>query len=140
MTILNRVWRSPYDLNILLLKTKKFSDFLRWGSRLFHSIMVDGKKEFLKNLCFVLTRGILCIFRIDYNKPLEGIKLTEHLGFSFSKRQSSTHQRRSRRDSNPNSWQIFSFDVPLIPSVKARHAFYWIDSNFSLNELLKAWS
>ena len=39
------------NLRILLLKTKKLSDFLRWGSRLFHSIIPDGKKEFLKKLC-----------------------------------------------------------------------------------------
>ena len=30
---------------ILLLKTEKLSDFLRQGSKLFHSIMVNGKKR-----------------------------------------------------------------------------------------------
>ena len=41
------------NLRIFFFKTKKFSDFLRWGSRLFHSIMVDGKKVFEKVLfCF----------------------------------------------------------------------------------------
>ena len=45
------------NLRILLLKTEKFSGFLRLGSRLFHSIIVDAKKRFLKKLCFMLTRG-----------------------------------------------------------------------------------
>ena len=54
------------NLRILLLKTEKFLGFLRLGSRLFHSIIVDGKKRFLKKLCFMLTREILCTFRVEY--------------------------------------------------------------------------
>ena len=73
------------SLRILLLKPEKSSDFLRWGSRLFHSVMVDEKKKFLKKLCFVLTRGILYIFRVEYNEHLVEIKLTRYLGFSFSR-------------------------------------------------------
>ena len=49
-------------LRIFLLKTEKFSDFLKSGSSLFQSVMVDGKEELLKKLCFVFRRGILCIF------------------------------------------------------------------------------
>ena len=33
-------------LRVLILKTKKLSDFLRWGSKLFYSIMADRKKKF----------------------------------------------------------------------------------------------
>ena len=44
--------------------------------------MIDGKKEFLKKLCFVLRRRMLCIFRVEYNKRQVGIKLNGHLGFS----------------------------------------------------------
>ena len=74
------------NLRILLLRTKK-SDFLRWGPSLSHSIMVDGKKEFLKKLCFIKSfyKGILWIFRVEYNEHLVGIKLNRYLGFSFSK-------------------------------------------------------
>ena len=36
--------------------------------------------------------------------------------------------------------RLFSFDEPLIAPVVARHALYCIDSSFSLNKLLKAWS
>ena len=86
------------NLWILLLKTKKLSDFLRWGSKLFNSVMVAGKKVF---------RRMLCIFRVEWNERLVGIKLKIYLGFSFSKtlqkRQSFPHQRRSLRDSSPNS-------------------------------------
>ena len=32
--------------------------------------MVDEKKEFLKKLCFVFRRGMLCIFRVEHNKHL----------------------------------------------------------------------
>ena len=80
------------NLRILLLRTKKSSDFLRWGPSLSHSIMVDGKKEFLKKLCFIFfvfykkfLQGILWIFRVEYNEHLVGIKLNRYLGFSFSK-------------------------------------------------------
>ena len=47
------------NLRIFLLKTEKFSDFLRLGSRLFHSIMVDGKKSFV--VFCVSKRGIMYI-------------------------------------------------------------------------------
>ena len=92
----------------LLLKTEKLSNFLRWGSRLFHSIMVDGRKEFLKKLRFLLRRGMLCIFRVEYNECLVGIKLNRYLGLwlykTLWKRQSFLHQRRSWIDPNSNSW------------------------------------
>ena len=52
---------------------------------MFHSVMADRKKEFLKEMWFVFRRGILCIFRVEYNKRLVGIKLKSYLGFSFSR-------------------------------------------------------
>ena len=36
------------NLRILVLKTEKLPDFLKRGSKLFHSVMVDVKTEFLK--------------------------------------------------------------------------------------------
>ena len=51
--------------------------------------MVDGNKEFLKELCFVFRRGILCTFRVEYNERLVGIKLKRYLGFLFSKTSSN---------------------------------------------------
>ena len=51
MTIVDRVWRWPYEL----------SAFLRPGSSLFYSLIVDGKKEFSKKLCFLLRRGFFSV-------------------------------------------------------------------------------
>ena len=46
-------------LSIFSLKTDILLEFLRLGSKLFHSMIAEGKKEILKKLCFVLIRGIL---------------------------------------------------------------------------------
>ena len=48
MTIINKFEDGRMNLRILLLKTEKFSDFLRWGSKLFHAIMGHGKNVFQK--------------------------------------------------------------------------------------------
>ena len=72
------------NLRILFVKTEKLSDFLGRGSKLFHSNMVDGKKELLKKLCFVFRREMLCIFRVEFNEHLaRGIKLKRYLFFHF---------------------------------------------------------
>ena len=47
------------NARISSLRTLKLSHFRRLTSNLFHSIIVDGKKEFLKKLCLVLKQGIL---------------------------------------------------------------------------------
>ena len=56
MTIVGRVWRFCMNLRMLVLKSDKLSAFLRPGSNLFHSMIVDGKNGFLKKLWFVLKR------------------------------------------------------------------------------------
>ena len=50
------------SLRMLVLKSDKLSAFLRPGSSLFHSIIVDGKNKFLKKLWFVLRRGMFSAF------------------------------------------------------------------------------
>ena len=40
-------------------------NFSRGGSKLFHSIMVDCKKESLKKLWFMFRRERLCIFQVE---------------------------------------------------------------------------
>ena len=35
------------------MKSTKLFEFRRVGSRLFHSLIVDGKKELLKELCLI---------------------------------------------------------------------------------------
>ena len=46
-------------VSIFSLKTEILFEFLRLGSKLFYSIITDGKKELLKKLCFVPIRAIL---------------------------------------------------------------------------------
>ena len=62
-------------LSIFSLKTEILLEFLRLGSKLFHSIIADGKKEFLKKLCFVLIRGILPTVLVAYGVLLTGMRL-----------------------------------------------------------------
>ena len=52
------------NFKILLLKTPTLSELRMPGSRLFHSFIVEGKKEFLKKLCFVRIWEILSGFLV----------------------------------------------------------------------------
>ena len=51
------------NFSISVLKTGKFSAFLRSGFNLFHSVIVDEKGEFLG---FVFRRGMFAAFLVDY--------------------------------------------------------------------------
>ena len=73
------------NLRMLVLKSDKLSAFLRPGSSLFHSMIVDGKNEFLKKLWFALRRGIFSAFLVGYNVGLTGIKLKKYQGCSLFK-------------------------------------------------------
>ena len=66
------------NLRILVLKSDKLSAFLRPGSNLFHSMIVDGKNEFLKKLWFVLRSGMFSAFLVWYNVGLAGIKIKRY--------------------------------------------------------------
>ena len=66
------------NLRILVLKSDKLSAFLRPGSNLFHSIIVNGKNKFLKKLWFVLRKGMFSVFLVEYNVRLTGIKLKRY--------------------------------------------------------------
>ena len=66
------------NLRMLVLKYDKLSAFLRPGSNLFHSMIVDGKNEFLKKLWFVLRRGMFSTFLVGYNISLIGINLKRY--------------------------------------------------------------
>ena len=52
VTIKKRIWGRSYE-SILSLRIETLLEFLILVSKLFHSIIADGKKEFLKNLYFV---------------------------------------------------------------------------------------
>ena len=72
-------------LSIFSLKTEILLEFLRLGSKLFHSIITDGKKEFLKKLCFVLIRGILLSVLVAYGVHLTGMRWKGILDVHFWK-------------------------------------------------------
>ena len=81
----NALWILHYGSNCLMLETvfefvfskmtsAKFkpcnefkpSDILRAGSKLFQSMAVGGKSQFLKKMKFVLIRGMLSMFLVKY--------------------------------------------------------------------------
>ena len=66
------------NLRMLVLKSDRLSAFLRPGSSSFHSMIVDGKNEFLKKLWFALRRGMFSGFLVGYNVGLTGIKLKRY--------------------------------------------------------------
>ena len=66
------------NLRILVLKTDKLSTFLRPASNLLHSIIADGKSDFLKKLWLILRRGMFSGFLVKYNLPVTGIKLKKY--------------------------------------------------------------
>ena len=129
---------------IFFLNIDKLSESRMASSSLFHSERVEGKKEFLKKLCFTLKMGMLCTALEVWNECPTGIKWNRYRGCSFlktlHKRQSFLYQGQSLWGSKPNSWFSFSLGVPLIAPVIARQALYWIDYSQSWKELLKVWS
>ena len=48
-------------------------------SRLFHSVTMDGKYEFLKKVCLTLYGGILSMFLVLYVLLMVGILLNRYL-------------------------------------------------------------
>ena len=68
MRVIHRIRRWLYGV---FLK----SELRSVTSDLFHLMIVDGKKEFLKKLDFVFKRGKLQILLAVYNECIMGIKL-----------------------------------------------------------------
>ena len=62
MTIIEVIWFRNFE--ILLLKM--FLNFLICESRLFHSFIVEGEKEFFKKSCIVRSWGMFSEFRAKY--------------------------------------------------------------------------
>ena len=114
------------NLRIFDLKTLGVSELRMLESNLFHSIMVDGKYEFLKNWCFTLIWGILSAFLVLYGQFDCGFISKKYIGhwflYTLKKRHSFLYQRLCWRDSKPSSWLIFSLDDPLMAPVIAEAA------------------
>ena len=71
------------NCKMLFLKRAKLSELLTeiLLSRLFHSITVDGKNEFLKKVCLTLNRGMLSILFFVLDAVLVvGILSNRYLG------------------------------------------------------------
>ena len=71
------------NFRILFLKSTKRFEFRRVGSKLFHSMIVEGKKEFLKKLCLILKQGMLSTFLVAYAWVFWGISLKRYWGLLF---------------------------------------------------------
>ena len=82
--IKNRIWGRSYEIKYFSLKTEIPSEFLRFGSKLMHSIIADRKKELLKKLCFVLIRVILLSFLVAYDVHFTGMRWKRYFGCSIS--------------------------------------------------------
>ena len=66
------------NFKILFLKTTTFFEFHRVGSKLFHSIIVEAREEFLKKLHLILEQGILLTFLVVYSWVFSGISLKRY--------------------------------------------------------------
>ena len=66
MIIENGIGDGLINFKILLLKAGKVLEFLVFKSKLFHSMTVEGKKEFIKKLCLSLKRVILSLVLVLY--------------------------------------------------------------------------
>ena len=64
--------------NKLFLKISKEAELQISKSSLFHSLITDGKKEFLRKLCLTLKVIILSEFLVVCNLLLLGIKLNKY--------------------------------------------------------------
>ena len=72
------------NCKMLFLKRARLSELLTLLSRLFHSITVDRKNEFLKKLCLTLNLGMLTIlFLVLYSILKVGILSKRYLGNRF---------------------------------------------------------
>ena len=63
------------NLRILSLKALGHFDFQRLGSKMFHSRIIAGKKEFLKTLCVMLKKKNVVNFFGSMCIRLSGIRL-----------------------------------------------------------------
>ena len=89
--------------NKCFLKISKEAELRISRSSLFHSLITDGKKEFLKKLCLTLKGVMLSEFQVVCNLLLLGIKLNKYGVDFFCRKDSFLNQRLERRCSIPNS-------------------------------------
>ena len=66
------------NFRILFTETTKSFEFRRVGPKLFHSMIVEGKKEFLKRFCLILNQGMLSTFFVVYAWVFSSISLKKY--------------------------------------------------------------
>ena len=66
---------------ILFWNVRKLSELWRLETNLFHAEIVDGEKDFLKEVCFVLRLGRLCTVLVVYGARLTGFKCKKLCSF-----------------------------------------------------------
>ena len=71
------------NFRILFLETAKLFEFRKVESKMFHSVIVEGRKEFLKKLCLILKQGMLSTFLVAYECVFSGISLKRYWGLLF---------------------------------------------------------
>ena len=69
-----------FAAGLINFKILRLGSFWISGSSLFHSIMTDGKKVFLKKLCLTLKWGILFVFLVEYGLINLGIIWKRYFG------------------------------------------------------------
>ena len=72
-TICRRSYKLYYDVS----ESSTSTEFIKLGSRLFHSIIVDEKEKFLNKLWLALFSGILAWFPVIQEGFLVGVILNK---------------------------------------------------------------
>ena len=80
-----KIWERSYEIKHFSLKTEILLEFLRLRSKLFHSRIADGKKEFWKKLYYVIIKGILPSVLVAYGVHFTGMRWIRHFECSFLK-------------------------------------------------------
>ena len=65
MTIID-IWFGPNEFQNIAFENTNAFGFSDLHSRLFHSFIAEGKKDFFKKLCFIQSWGIFSEFREKY--------------------------------------------------------------------------
>ena len=129
-------------LRILFLKNEKLSDFLRGESRVVPFNYGRWKKRVLEKVVFCVWKSSN-MYISSREKRTSNRNQAEEIFRIFILQDLRKKAKFSTPASISKGLQSqffidFSFEVSLRAPVKARHAFYLIDSSFSFNELLKA--
>ena len=93
------------NFTILFLKAEKVLEFLIFKSKLFHSMTVDGKKEFIKNYVYRWRRELVLVLYVLLTLGSIFKRYSGDWSLNIlKKKQSFLYHRLWRSDSKPSSW------------------------------------